>query len=890
MAHKGYITKHILHILFIIWSIVGLFTSIGFGITGHAYSVSEAPSSFHELPTADGMDTLKTREDGLLQANWIIYRENEDGTLQVTGYDRSFHDSLYDPEKDALRYANNPELTIDHTYESYDGDKHLYSLYIFNTVDGRKVTSIAPGAFENQLFHGVYIDSGITIGEGAFRNMEIKLPTRTPASAGYSICIGTPKVNEKGEILLDENDFVNAININDSEIVDAVTNTVTIGYSAFEGCNIECPVAFCCDCILNSGCFKKLHSYYSIDMADDSSITGSIGTSAMEECTARPFTDPIHLNVDKVTTISNYAFYNCGIRTLTLPASITSTGKDCFEVITIDNGAYGVYDTLDLFLQDENMDISVLHLEDSEKTVLHVNPDSPAGEYCSNHNITWSNESSSTVIHKIPPDGTTFTISGNTYSIWGEGTVALRQLRTYSKSISIGNLNPISYLGHTFPISTLGSNSIDGTNCPELKSLILNDTIKTIETNAIAADTPLEKLVLSSGVETISEFAIPDRDGLIVEIPDSLTNIPNFNIGELHNVIFNVSSDNPIIRILVNNNLIIQYPDGTTLTPDNSDYPDGKTDSSSDNSDNSNTPDYPPSGGENDVVTPPDSGNDEVVNPPSNDNDDVVNPPSSGNDDVVNPPSNDNNDVLNPYDNGKEDITNPSDSGNDNVVNPPSNNNIDNINYSSADNKSNTRQPDSNKNTVETTISDNGNTSKPSSNAIIDNSKSNINNNSQRNRTNTANNYIVGKACYKITGKSSVTFICTKKTTYKKLDIPNTVKINKKTYKVTKIAAGACSTNKNLTTVKIGNNVTGIGNRAFAKCTKLKTIVFGKKVVTIGKKVLYNDKKLEKITFRGTKVKSIGSKTFKNVPHSVNILVPNSKVTTYSNLINTASR
>lgn len=143
-------------------------------------------------------------------------------------------------------------------------------------------------------------------------------------------------------------------------------------------------------------------------------------------------------------------------------------------------------------------------------------------------------------------------------------------------------------------------------------------------------------------------------------------------------------------------------------------------------------------------------------------------------------------------------------------------------------------------------------------------------------------------AVYKITKASTAAFV---KPTSKKvtsLSIPATIKVNGKKYKITKVAAKACLGCKKLKRVTLGKNITTVGDSAFAQCSKLEEITFGINVKTIGKRVLYNDKKIKKIRFRSKKLKSIGKKTFYQVPKSVNIEVPTSKVSHYVKLINKA--
>ena len=83
--------------------------------------------------------------------------------------------------------------------------------------------------------------------------------------------------------------------------------------------------------------------------------------------------------------------------------------------------------------------------------------------------------------------------------------------------------------------------------------------------------------------------------------------------------------------------------------------------------------------------------------------------------------------------------------------------------------------------------------------------------------------YIIGNNCYKITGENTVSWTGVKKQK-KKVTIPATIKINKKRYLVTAIAANACKKNKTVKTLTIGSNVDTIGKNAFSGCKKLSVI------------------------------------------------------------------
>lgn len=129
---------------------------------------------------------------------------------------------------------------------------------------------------------------------------------------------------------------------------------------------------------------------------------------------------------------------------------------------------------------------------------------------------------------------------------------------------------------------------------------------------------------------------------------------------------------------------------------------------------------------------------------------------------------------------------------------------------------------------------------------------------------------------YKISGKSAVVSKSDKKAA--KVTIPNTVKINGKSYKVTKINENAFKNSKKLTSVKIGANVTSIGNYAFYGCKKLTTATLGSKVKTIGTGAFQNCTALKKVAVPKS-VTKIGAKAF-NGCKKLSTLTIGSKVKT----------
>lgn len=149
--------------------------------------------------------------------------------------------------------------------------------------------------------------------------------------------------------------------------------------------------------------------------------------------------------------------------------------------------------------------------------------------------------------------------------------------------------------------------------------------------------------------------------------------------------------------------------------------------------------------------------------------------------------------------------------------------------------------------------------------------------------------YSVGGLTYRLLGKNKVAVTGAVNKKSAKLKIPGTITINKKLYQVTKIEKRSFQGMKRLKKVNLGNYVKEIENEAFAKCPKLQSIQFGAGLVRIGKKVLYQDKRMRRIIFKGSRLKKIGKKTFSGIsPEKVVIKVKRNKLKAYQKLIKQA--
>jgi hypothetical protein len=130
------------------------------------------------------------------------------------------------------------------------------------------------------------------------------------------------------------------------------------------------------------------------------------------------------------------------------------------------------------------------------------------------------------------------------------------------------------------------------------------------------------------------------------------------------------------------------------------------------------------------------------------------------------------------------------------------------------------------------------------------------------------------------------------------------------TFLVTAVSASAWKNNTTVTRIKIGENVTTIGNNAANGCTSLKTLSLGSAVTTIGKKAFFGCKALKSVTIpsgvigigakafqKCSKLKklkilttaltaeNLGSKVFAGTASAINVIVPESVLEAYQSLL-----
>lgn len=166
-----------------------------------------------------------------------------------------------------------------------------------------------------------------------------------------------------------------------------------------------------------------------------------------------------------------------------------------------------------------------------------------------------------------------------------------------------------------------------------------------------------------------------------------------------------------------------------------------------------------------------------------------------------------------------------------------------------------------------------------------DNNGNNGNNNSQTPAIGSVIADASGIFNYKVTGNDTVEVknMTAKGKAKSSVKIAKNIKANGKTYKVTAIAANALKGNKKVTSVSIGSNVEKIGKKAFANCTKLKTVtVNGNKLKTIGQSAFSGDKNLKAVNLKKVKtLKTVGKSAFKGVSKKITVRVPKNKKAAY---------
>lgn len=120
----------------------------------------------------------------------------------------------------------------------------------------------------------------------------------------------------------------------------------------------------------------------------------------------------------------------------------------------------------------------------------------------------------------------------------------------------------------------------------------------------------------------------------------------------------------------------------------------------------------------------------------------------------------------------------------------------------------------------------------------------------------------------------------------KKVIVDKEVALFNKSYKITSVAKSAFAGNKTITDAVIGASVESIGDLAFSKCAKLKSVkINGKNFKTIGTKAFFNSKKLKELVIKSAALKKVGKHAFKGTAAKLKIRVPKAKYKKYVRIL-----
>ncbi len=838
--------------------------------------------------------------------------------------------------RDGIRYVLKEDLTL--SVSGYDEDyfssQTIRRIYIHNSEYGIPVTSIAPYSFKNfPYWTDLYIDNNISIGAGAFLNVQFQ-----------ELVIG-----------------------NDS------TGCNEIERYAFSGCAVSSRLIFSSNVILGDSCFRSAAIPY---VFQPESATLSIGPYAFYESGYRR-----GLNMDSVTEIGDHAFDGSYCLEFTIPACLQSVGTDAFlsQGFRLSYAAYRIF-----HIAPEVTDISRFSNSGlTKESILYLDVESPLIPYCQENGIAFA----LTTEPAEPMTNQVITTDTCMFMITGEHSARLLDCYALDADLILDEAYTVSYLGHSYIFESVAPFAFSEKSCPMVETLILGNNIRQLEGCSLSSPNMTKLIVTKNLTVELSDtgvHAFNTCNHMVVEIPADVT---AEDIRRLHldaappDTSYRIARNSPVIPYFEDLDLNYTLYEDTSaevsaateheMTAHTTETASAGAQASTEQEMAAHTTETASAGAQASTEQEMAAHATETASEQADSYSPSSEPYSQG--DSSSPSTepytqagnsvsstepytqadsfenaagqNEGDGTTSEHPNGQSKEEKPTPMNPDlpgNGSTPAQDDTQSGQEAGSSENTSEQQaQAGSSENTSEqqTQAGSSENTSEQQSqagsseNATVQQAHTDTSGNTtgQQAHTDTSGNTIEQQATqhmaaasstqensmggntetgssstqknkrpakgsritvknlrYLVTGKKTVTFIGATRHTIKKLSIPASVTCQGYTFQVTKIKYRACAKYKKLKTVTIGSRVTRIDNGAFENCSALTSITFGTGVQQIGKRVLYNNKSLKKITFRSKRIKSIGKMTFRNVPKQVNILVPNAKVQTYSRLINLA--
>ena len=164
-------------------------------------------------------------------------------------------------------------------------------------------------------------------------------------------------------------------------------------------------------------------------------------------------------------------------------------------------------------------------------------------------------------------------IYSDTLKVTGDTTAALLKYEFEGECLYVDNLPQIDYHGYPLTINEIYKTAFRTQSCPYMTEVVYGKNIKKIAFDTFTVNSIITKITLSDAITEIERGAISNIDSLTIEIPAGITTVSNFYFCDLTNVVFQVSENSPVVQELVDMNLIIQFSDGTPITPGSPEYP-----------------------------------------------------------------------------------------------------------------------------------------------------------------------------------------------------------------------------------------------------------------------------------------------------------------------------